>query len=127
MIGSDRIQAVAAYDGAFFRFFGVFNKKLGTPVRVNVMSGLGSSAFCLVALAAFNGGESAKFQVVLDSAISTMLISYLWIFPAALKLRYTHPDVERPYVHPWGLPGTWASTILVLRAPLEEGASPVGA
>src|SRR6266540_6722647 len=35
MIGSDRILAVAAYDGAFLRYFGRFNAKLGTPVRVN--------------------------------------------------------------------------------------------
>ena len=48
MIGSDRIQAVAAYDGAFFPFFGVFNRKLGTPVRVNVMSGIVATVFCVV-------------------------------------------------------------------------------
>lgn len=113
MIGSDRIQAVAAYDGAFFPFFGVFNRKLGTPVRVNVMSGIASSAFCIVALAAFSGGQNAKFQVVLDIAISTTLLSYLWILPAALKLRYSHPRVHRRYVHPWGTVGIWVSTILV--------------
>jgi amino acid transporter len=113
MIGSDRIQAVAAYDGAFFPFFGVFNRKLGTPVRVNVLSGIVSSAFCIVAVAAFHGGADAKFVVVLDIAISTTLLSYLWIFPAALKLRYSHPHVHRPYVHPWGMRGIWISTILV--------------
>src|SRR5437016_1193937 len=114
LIGSDRIQAVASYDGAFFPFFGVFNKRLGTPVRVNVLSGVVSSAFCIVALAAFNGGaNSSAFTVVLDIAISTTLISYLWIFPTALKLRYSHPHVHRPYVHPWGMPGIWVSTILI--------------
>src|SRR5579864_3783245 len=113
MIGSDRIQAVAAYDGAFFPFFGIFNRKLGTPVRVNVMSGIVSSAFCIVALAAFNGGQNAKFQVVLDIAISTTLLSYLWIFPAALKLRYSHPHVHRPYVHTWGVRGLGLSTAIV--------------
>jgi glutamate:GABA antiporter len=113
MIGSDRIQAVASYDGAFFPFFGIFNRKLGTPVRVNVLSGIVSSAFCIVALAAFNGGANAKFVVVLDIAISTTLLSYLWIFPAVLKLRYSHPHVHRPYVHPWGMTGIWISTILV--------------
>src|SRR5919205_417664 len=112
MIGSDRIQAVASYDGSFFPFFGIFNRMFGTPVRVNVLSGLASSAFCIVAIAAFNGGQNAKFQVVLDIAISTTLISYLWIFPAVLKLRYSHPAVHRPYVHPWGLRGLWVSTIL---------------
>jgi glutamate:GABA antiporter len=30
-----------------------------------------------------------------------------------LKLRYSHPDVHRPYRHPWGMPGLWVSTILV--------------
>jgi amino acid transporter len=113
MIGSDRIQAVAAYDGAFVPFFGVFNRKLGTPVRVNVMSGVVSSIFCIVALAAFHGGNDAKFQVVLDIAISTTLLSYLWIFPAPLKLRYSHSHVRRPYLHPWGLAGLWVSTALI--------------
>ncbi len=113
MIGSDRIQAVASYDGAFFPYFGVFSRRLSTPVRVNVMSGITSTLFCVVAIAAFNGGDNAKFVVVLDIAISTTLLSYLWIFPAALKLRYSHGHVKRPYVHPGGMVGLWISTILV--------------
>ena len=44
MIGSDRILAVAAYDGAFHPFFGRFNRTFGTPVRVNTMSGIVSTA-----------------------------------------------------------------------------------
>ncbi len=114
MIGSDRIQAVASYDGAFIPFFGVFNRKLGTPVRVNVLSGIASSVFCIAGIYLLRHQSTANaFTVVLDIAISTTLISYLWIFPAALKLRYTHPDVHRPYRHPWGMPGIWVSTLLV--------------
>ncbi len=113
MIGSDRIQAVAAYDGAFFPFFGVFNRKLGTPVRVNVMSGIASSIFCIAAIELLKHQSTKNaFSVVLDIAISTTLLSYLWVFPAVLKLRYSHPGVRRPYVHPWGMKGLWASTIL---------------
>ncbi|TMM09574.1 MAG: APC family permease [Actinobacteria bacterium] len=112
MIGSDRIQAVASYDGAFFPFFGIFNRTFGTPVRVNVMSGVAATIFSFLAVGAFNGGDNAKFQVVLDIAISTTLLSYLWIFPAVLKLRYSHPGTARPYVHPWGMAGLWVSTIL---------------
>ena len=113
MIGSDRIQAVAAYDGSFFPFFGVFNKRLGTPVRVNVLSGLASSAFAIAAIYMLKNNSTADaFTVVLDIAISTTLISYLWIFPAVLKLRYSHPNVHRPFVHPWGMAGIWVSTIL---------------
>ncbi|HUJ54918.1 MAG TPA: APC family permease [Gaiellaceae bacterium] len=114
MMGSDRIQAVAAYDGAFFPWFGIFNRRFGTPVRVNVMSGITSSAFCIAAIYLLRNASTANaFSVVLDIAVSTTLISYLWIFPAVLKLRYTHPHVHRPYVHPWGMTGLWISTSLV--------------
>jgi amino acid transporter len=113
MIGSDRIQAVAAYDGAFFKFFGVFNRKLGTPVRVNVMSGIAASVFSVAAIIMLRHQSTANaFTVVLDIAISTTLLSYLWIFPAVLKLRYSYPGVHRPYRHPWGMRGLWVSTIL---------------
>jgi amino acid transporter len=114
MMGSDRIQAVAAYDGAFFPYFGVFNRKLGTPVRVNVMSGIASTVFCVAAVELLKHQSTASaFTVVLDIAISTTLLSYLWVFPAVLKLRYSHGHVYRPYRHPWGRAGIWASTILV--------------
>ena len=114
MIGSDRIQAVASYDGAFIPFFGVFNKRLGTPVRVNVLSGITSSVFSIVAIFLLkNQSTASAFTVVLDIAISTTLLSYLWIFPAVLKLRYSHPEVPRPYLHPWGKVGIWTSTLLV--------------
>ena len=113
MMGSDRILAVAAYDGAFHPFFARFNRTFGTPVRVNTMSGIFATAFMVVAVAAFNGGTNAKFVVVLDIAISTTLISYLWIFPAALKLRYSHGHVPRPYRVPWGMRGMWLFTGLI--------------
>jgi amino acid transporter len=112
MIGSDRVQAVSAYDGSFIPFFGIFNRRLGTPVRVNVMSGIVSSIFCIVAVAAFNSGSDNTFNVVLAIAISTTLLSYLWIFPAAVKLRYDFPQVRRPYVVPLGKAGLWVSGIL---------------
>jgi glutamate:GABA antiporter len=107
MIGSDRILAVAAYDGAFPGFFGIFNRRFGTPVRVNTMSGIVASLFMIVAVASFHGGSDAKFVVVLTIAISTTLISYLWVFPAAIKLRYSHPHIRRPYRVPGGNRGMW--------------------
>jgi amino acid transporter len=113
MMGSDRIQAVAAYDGAFLGFFGVFNKKLGTPVRVNVLSGVVATIFTIVAITAFNNGEDSAFVVVLTIAISTTLISYLWIFPAAAVLRHKYPDVPRPYRVPFGNAGIWSAAVLI--------------
>ena len=47
MIISDRMQAMAAADGAFFGgFFGRFHPHLGTPVRVNLLSGVVATVFC---------------------------------------------------------------------------------
>jgi amino acid transporter len=113
MIGSDRIQAVAAYDGAFAGWFGVFNAKLGTPVRVNVMSGIVSTIFMIAALQFSTGSNAATFTVVLYLATSTTLLSYLLIFPAVIKLRYSHPHVHRPYVVPGGKAGLWVCGVLV--------------
>lgn len=113
MIGSDRIQAVAAYDGAFHGFFGVFNRRLGTPLRVNVMSGVVSSAFAIAAINFLkDASTSDAFTVVLTIAISTTLISYLWIFPAAVMLRRRYPKVRRPYRVPFGEAGLWISAVL---------------
>jgi amino acid transporter len=99
MMGSDRILAVAAYDGAFPGYFGRFHARLGTPVRVNVMSGITSTIFMLAAVQLLSGSASAAstFTVVLYLATSTTLLSYLLIFPAAIKLRMSHGHVPRPY------------------------------
>ena len=107
MMGSDRVQAVAAYDGAFFPWFGRFNAKLGTPVRVNILSGIVSTAFMIAAVNLSSGNSGNTFKVVLYLATSTTLLSYLLIFTAALKLRYSYPNVERPYRVPGGMAGMW--------------------
>ena len=113
MIGADRVLAVSAYDGSFFPWFGVFNKKLGTPVRCNVLSGVVSSAFMIIAVFMLKSGSASDaFSVVLAMATSTTLLSYLWIFPAALKLRYTEPGVHRAY----RVPGSGNATMWVLVA-----------
>jgi glutamate:GABA antiporter len=109
MIGSDRVQAVAGYDGAFAGWFGVFNQRLGTPVRVNVMSGIAATIFMIVAVNLNKGSTASTFVVVLYMAISTTLISYIAIFPAVIKLRYSHPDVPRPYRLPGGNVGAWVA------------------
>ena len=82
-------------------------------MRVNVLSGVVATRSASWPSAFFNSGADSTFQVVLDIAISTTLISYILIFPAVLKLRYSHPDVPRPYVVPFGKAGIWAGTIII--------------
>jgi amino acid transporter len=93
MIISDRMQAMAAADGAFFGgFFGRFHPQLGTPVRVNLLSGVVATVFCLVAMQV-TGSSASIFGVVLSISISTFLLSYVISIPAAVRLRTRFPDV----------------------------------
>jgi amino acid transporter len=105
MIISDRMQAMAAADGAFFGgFFGKFSKRLGTPVRVNFMSGVVGTVFMIAAMQ-LSGTNGAIFGVVLSIAISTYLLSYLFIVPAAIRLRTRYPETPRPFRVPVGIFG----------------------
>ncbi|MGW3346194.1 APC family permease [Nonomuraea rubra] len=124
MIISDRMQAIAAADGAFFGgFFGRFHPRLGTPVRVNLLSGIVSTLFMLAAMQV-TGSSAALFTVVLTISISTFLLSYLIVIPAAIRLRTLYPDAERPFRVPlpdrgyavlgavafaWVLLGSWVA------------------
>ncbi|WP_031464333.1 APC family permease [Sciscionella sediminilitoris] len=102
MMASDRVQAVAGMDGAFPRWFGAFHPKLNTPLRVNLLSGVVATAFMLVATQLQSGSGSAVFGVVLNVAVSTLLMSYLVIFPTVLVLRRKASGAERPFKVPFG-------------------------
>ena len=112
VMGAYRAQAMAALDGSAPRILGTFSAKFGTPIAVNLMSGIVATIVMLLAFG-FAGGDANKyFAAVLGLAISTTTISYLAIFPALVKLRRSHPHVHRPYSVPGGVVGVWAITIL---------------
>lgn len=101
IMGSDRALAVSGYDGAAPRWLGQISETHGTPVRVNVVSGI-LSTIVVVLAHEISGGDAAKyFGAILGIAVSTTLISYIAIFPALWRLRITHPDHPRPYRAPW--------------------------
>ncbi|HTU30503.1 MAG TPA: APC family permease [Solirubrobacteraceae bacterium] len=107
IIGADRTQAVAGYDGAAPRALGIFSTRFGTPIVVNLASGVVATAVMVLAFVLTSGNAGKYFSVVLGVTISTTAISYCAIFPALIRLRYTHPDVRRPFRVPGGLPGAW--------------------
>jgi glutamate:GABA antiporter len=106
IMGADRAQAVAGYDGGAPRFFGYFSARWGTPVNVNLLSGLFSTIVMVLAFA-LTGNADKYFTAVLGLAISTTTISYLLVFPAVIKLRSSHGHVPRPYRVPGGTLGVW--------------------
>ncbi|MEI6649052.1 MAG: APC family permease [Actinomycetes bacterium] len=119
IMGSDRALAVSGYDGAAPRWLGKISAKHGTPVRVNILSGLVATA-TLIGAHQISGGNLGKyFSVVIGIAISTTVLSYLAIFPALWRLRVTHPDHPRPYKAPFGRTISVWLTCLVLFAGVQ--------
>src|ERR1700749_2519870 len=119
IMGSDRALAVSCYDGAGPRFLGVISEKFGTPVRVNVFSGIVASIVVVLGNLLTSGDASKYFAAVLGVTISTTLISYLLIYPALWKLRRGHPDPPRPFKMPWYRPLTVLLMILVAVASIQ--------
>jgi glutamate:GABA antiporter len=112
IMGSDRNQAVACDDGAGPRVFGRFSARFGTPISMNVLSGLVATALMIAAFQITGGNAAKYFSAVLGLTISTTTISYLFILPALVKLRYSRPDVHRPYRVPFGMAGAWICSLL---------------
>ncbi|GGX34385.1 APC family permease [Streptomyces noursei] len=114
MIVADRMQAMAAADGGFFtRALGAFHPRLGTPVRMNLLSGVTATAFMVAAMHLAHGDASDVFGVVLAVAITTLLLSYLTVIPALLALRLRHGEAPRPYRVPFGTPGFTVAALVV--------------
>lgn len=107
IMGADRAQAMAALDGAAPRFMGRFSARFGTPIAVNLCSGVAATGVMVLAFAITGGNALKYFTVVLGLVISTTTISYIVIFPALIKLRMSHPHVNRPYRVPGGMPMVW--------------------
>ncbi|HET9653950.1 MAG TPA: APC family permease [Kineosporiaceae bacterium] len=119
IMGSDRALAVSGFEGGAPRALGVISTKYGTPVRVNLLSGIVATAV-LVAAHEITGGNAQKFfTAVLGLAVSTTLMSYLGIFPALVQLRRRLPAVARPYRSPAaGFLSGWL-TLLILLATVQ--------
>src|SRR6516165_8607426 len=93
-------SGASCYDGAGPRVLGVINARFGTPVRVNVFSGVVATVVVVLAQQITSGNAAKYFDAVLGVTISTTLISYLLIYPALWKLRRSHPDTPRPFRMP---------------------------
>jgi amino acid transporter len=111
LMGANRAYAVAALDGSAPKSMGRLSKD-GTPIVTNIVTGIFATIIMILASTVVSGSAEAYFSAVLGLAISTTTISYIAVFPALVKLRYSRPDVARPYRVPWGLAGAWIVSIL---------------
>jgi amino acid transporter len=112
LMGADRSQAVAGFDGAGPRILGTFSKRWGTPIVVNFLSGIVATVVLVLALELTSGDANKYFNAVLGVVLLFTTISYIVIFPALIKLRYSHGNVHRPYRVPFGMAGVWICGVL---------------
>jgi amino acid transporter len=107
LMGSDRSQAIAAIDGTGPKWLGRFSARYGTPVNVNLISGILSTLVFVVAVRIGEGSAANAFNVMIGIVLLFTTISYIVIFPAFIKLRRSHAHVNRPYKVPGGMAGVW--------------------
>jgi amino acid transporter len=114
ILGSCRVQAVAALDGAAPRMLGKFSAQ-GTPSVMAWLSGIVGSAFVIIVFwVSSSGGDTLNnaMAVFLGIALSTAVLAYIFTIPATITLRRKFPNVNRPFVVPGGTAGLWISVIL---------------
>ena len=91
---------------------GRFSAKLGTPVNVNFLSGVLSTIVFIIASNLTSGDAADVFAAMVGIVLLFTTMSYILIFPCVIKLRYSHPDVPRPYKIPGGMVGVWICGVL---------------
>ncbi len=79
--------------------------KFGMPTGTLIVQAVVSSILSLAVL--FMPTVSGAFWIMSALAAQLYLVMYLLMFAAAIKLRYSQPDVERPYKIPGGKFGMW--------------------
>jgi glutamate:GABA antiporter len=109
--GADRTQAIAALDGAAPAWMGRF-ASFGTPIAVNLASGVIGSAFVFFVFLITSGSLANFFSVMIALVISTTSVSYIFVFPALVILRKKYPGADRPYRVPGGMAGAWVAAVI---------------
>jgi amino acid transporter len=110
MQGAARVQAIAGLDGAAPRVLGKFSKS-GTPLAMNLISGIIGSVFVVLVFTVANGSLADFFAVMLALVVSLTAMQYAFIMPSIIVLRKKYPDRKRPYSVPGGTVGVWVCVI----------------
>jgi glutamate:GABA antiporter len=75
------------------------------PVALLVLQGILSTGFALLFVIA--PGVNTSFWMLTALTTQMVLLMYILVFAAAIKLRYSQPEVERGYRVPGGTAGMW--------------------
>lgn len=104
MLGPSKGLLIASRDGSLPASFGKVNIH-HAPVNVLMFQGIVFTLLCSVYL--FMPTVSSAFWLLSNITAILSLIVYVVMFSAALRLRYTHPNVPRAFRVPGGHVGVW--------------------
>lgn len=104
IIGPTKGLLVSAQDGCLPREFSHMNKH-GAPTVILMTQGLIFTLLSSVFI--FVDSINAAYWMLSDLCAQLALMVYLFMFAAAIKLRYSKPEQHRAYKIPGGTTGIW--------------------
>lgn len=111
--GPSRGLLASAENGNLPPFFHKVNKN-GMPVNIFIIQGIIVSIVSMVFL--FMPSVSSSFWILTALTAMLYLLMYIIMFSAAIKLRYSRPNVKRSFRVPMGNFGMWFFALLGMTA-----------
>ena len=101
--GVNEVAKYAADDGSLPKAFSPVNEE-GVPYKAAIINGVVASIICIAGIIAGVVSEdlSSVFSIFFCLSWITLLVGYIPMFLAFIKLRKTEPNVKRPYKMPGG-------------------------
>ena len=93
------------------KLLGHRHAKFDTPDYSYVLMGVISTALIVLNFALSESANEA-FWTILSFSFLIFFLPYLWLFPAAIKLRIADKETPRPYKVPGGMPGLIIAGVL---------------
>ncbi|MFC9993316.1 APC family permease [Nocardia sp. NPDC127526] len=103
--GPSRGVLATAHDGMLPPILQKVNSR---GVQSNILIAQGVMVTVLCAPYFFMADVSSAFFLITAMAVGIYIIIYLFMYAAAIRLRYTRPELERPFKVPGGKAGIWA-------------------
>ena len=99
--GVNSVAAYAAQTGNMPKAFGKLNPKNGMPDNAAIINGVVTSLILCIQLVPIEAISNGIFWMLFGLSVVFLLLTYIPMFPAFLKLRQVDPNRERIYEFPF--------------------------
>ncbi len=109
IIGPAKGLLAAADDGCVPRFLEYSTSK-GVPIALLMVQGLIFTTLCLIFI--FMPTVNSSYWILSALTAQLSMFVYVFLFAAAIKLRYSQPSLVRAFRVPGGKPGIWLTGLI---------------